>query len=252
MVHGINKIKEYFSDLSDSFVVIGGTACDLLMAGEGVEFRTTKDIDIVFLFHKPSREFGDRFIRFLNDGQYNNCERSDGKPVYYRFKDPSELTFPSIIELFSGDTSIEIKDKVRRFRKISFTSMVSLSAILVDSNYYELIQNGVIIVQGIPVLARQYLILFKIKAFLDLSERKENGEQVDSKDIKKHRNDIFRLSQYLSEMDIVPVKPDIEDDVRKFIKAVETDPSINLKAIGSEISKEGLLNILRTIYKINN
>ena len=37
------------------------------------------------------------------------------------------------------------------------------------------------------------IILFKIKAWLDLSERRENGEHIDSKNIKKHKNDIMRI-----------------------------------------------------------
>ena len=38
------------------------------------------------------------------------------------------------------------------------------------------------------------LIPFKAKAWLDLKERKLNGDQVDSKNIKKHKNDVFRLA----------------------------------------------------------
>ena len=38
-----------------------------------------------------------------------------------------------------------------------------------------------------------HIILFKIKAWLDLSERRENGEHIDSKNIKKHKNDIMRI-----------------------------------------------------------
>ena len=38
------------------------------------------------------------------------------------------------------------------------------------------------------------LIPFKAKVWLDLKERKLNGDQVDSKNIKKHKNDVFRLA----------------------------------------------------------
>lgn len=33
-----------------------------------------------------------------------------------------------------------------------------------------------------------------MKAWLDLSERKAAGEDIDSKNIKKHKNDVFRLA----------------------------------------------------------
>ena len=40
-------------------------------------------------------------------------------------------------------------------------------------------------VDGIPVLSPTCLIPFKAKAWLDLKERKLNGEQVDSKKYKE-------------------------------------------------------------------
>lgn len=68
----------------------------------------------------------------------------------------------------------------------------SLSAILLNEAYYELLKTGQIVVDGIPVLSPICLIPFKAKAWLELRERKSNGGQVDSKNIKKHKNDIFR------------------------------------------------------------
>ena len=37
----------------------------------------------------------------------------------------------------------------------------------------------------------------KAKAWLDLTERKNAGENVDSKNIRKHKNDVFRLTALL-------------------------------------------------------
>ena len=42
------------------------------------------------------------------------------------------------------------------------------------------------------------LIPFKAKAWLGLKERKLNGDQVDSKNIKKHKNDVCRLAQLIT------------------------------------------------------
>ena len=42
-----------------------------------------------------------------------------------------------------------------------------------------------------------YLIPFKAKAWMDLTDRKEAGEHVDSKNIKKHKNDVFRLTELI-------------------------------------------------------
>lgn len=43
-----------------------------------------------------------------------------------------------------------------------------------------------------PVI-EPFLVLFKAKAWLDLNQKLEAGEHVDSRDIKKHRNDVLRI-----------------------------------------------------------
>ncbi|WP_458009610.1 hypothetical protein [Jutongia sp. SJQ-6] len=43
--------------------------------------------------------------------------------------------------------------------------------------YYELLKTGQMMVDGIPVLSPTCLIPFKAKAWLDLKERKLNGER---------------------------------------------------------------------------
>ena len=63
----------------------------------------------------------------------------------------------------------------------------SLSAILLNEAYYELLKTGRMMIDGIPVLNPTCLIPFKAKAWLDLKRRKSNGEPVDSKNVKKHR-----------------------------------------------------------------
>lgn len=70
----------------------------------------------------------------------------------------------------------------------------SLSAILLNNDYYNVLLAGKAVVWELSVLRPEYLLLFKVKAYLDLSERKEKGENVDSRDIKKHKNDILRIA----------------------------------------------------------
>ena len=45
MVTGFTKFKEWFQGFENQYVVIGGTACDLIMENEEVPFRGTKDLD---------------------------------------------------------------------------------------------------------------------------------------------------------------------------------------------------------------
>ena len=70
----------------------------------------------------------------------------------------------------------------------------SLSAILLNEDYYRVLLDGKVVVRDLSVLRPEYLILFKSKAYLDLTSRKEQGENVDSRDIKKHKNDVLRIT----------------------------------------------------------
>ena len=45
MVNGFTKFKEKFQSFENQYVIIGGTACDLIMENEELPFRATKDID---------------------------------------------------------------------------------------------------------------------------------------------------------------------------------------------------------------
>ena len=73
----------------------------------------------------------------------------------------------------------------------------SLSASLLDDDYYEFLKRGKVTVDGVTVLDAAYLIPFKAKAWMDLTDRKTAGEYVDSKNIKKHKNDVFRLTELI-------------------------------------------------------
>ena len=49
MVRGIDSFRDWFQGYEDQYAIIGGTACDLLMTDEGLDFRATKDIDLVLI-----------------------------------------------------------------------------------------------------------------------------------------------------------------------------------------------------------
>ena len=66
------------------------------------------------------------------------------------------------------------------------------------------------------------MIPLKAKAWLDLTERKSKGGQVDSKNIRKHKNDIITLSDLLSQ-EIRMILPDsIAGDMEKFLAGVDS------------------------------
>ncbi len=47
MVRGLDKFKEYFKQYADSYILIGGAACSVVMEESGFDFRVTKDLDLV-------------------------------------------------------------------------------------------------------------------------------------------------------------------------------------------------------------
>ncbi|MBS5111589.1 MAG: hypothetical protein KHZ15_02750 [Coprobacillus cateniformis] len=55
------KFKEYFSGYENQYVIIGGTACELIMVNEELDFRGTKDLDIVIIIESLTKEFGEVF-----------------------------------------------------------------------------------------------------------------------------------------------------------------------------------------------
>ena len=109
-----------------------------------------------------------------------------------------EILF-NMIEIFSKNPDfIILEDDAVLTPLLIDDEISSLSAILLNEAYYELLKTGQKRVDGIPVLSPTCLIPFKAKAWLGLKERKLNGDQVDSKNIKKHKNDVCRLAQLIT------------------------------------------------------
>ena len=79
MVNGFTKFKDKFQGFADQYVVIGGTACDLLMEHENMDFRATKDIDIVLIVEAISKEFGKVFWEYIKEAGYEHKNKSDSQ-----------------------------------------------------------------------------------------------------------------------------------------------------------------------------
>jgi len=222
MVRGIDSFRDWFLGYESSYVVIGGTACDLLLGEVGEEFRVTKDIDMVLIVDVLNAEVGSRIWEYVKEAGYEQRLKSSGAPEYYRFINPKSPVYPAMIELFSRRldgitlppdatlTPLPIDDEVS-----------SLSAILLDEEYYEFLRTGATISGGISVLSVSHLIPLKAKAWLNLTDRKAKGDQVQSRHIRKHKNDIIRLSALLSP-DVKIVLPTIiAKDMAMFLSEVD-------------------------------
>ena len=125
----------------------------------------------------------------------------------------------------------------------------SLSAILLDDDYYQFVLSGKTSSEGVQLIPPEYLIPLKAKAYLDLSARKDAGEQIDSKDIRKHKNDVFRLSQVLTPESSVTVCKSIAEYQQQFLERMLQDPP-DLKSLKIKSSLDVLLSRLRDTYHL--
>lgn len=123
----------------------------------------------------------------------------------------------------------------------------SLSAILLNDDYYRFLLNGRTVSDDVSILDAEHIIPFKMKAWLDLKNKKREGIHVDSHDIKKHCLDVFRLSQLVSASSKILVSASIQLDIDAFIGQM-SEEEIHLVDLGIRESKEEILSILQQIY----
>ena len=253
MVNGFIKFKERFQGFENQYVIIGGTACNLIMENEELPFRATKDIDIVLIIESITAEFGRQFWEYIKEAGYEHLNKSTGNAQFYRFTSPKNKEYPYMIEIFSRKPDFIILEDDAVFTPLPVDEEISsLSAILLNEEYYELLKTGQMMVDSIPVLSPTCLIPFKAKAWLDLKERKLNGEKVDSKNIRKHKNDVFRLAQLITASTRQILSPEIAEDMKRFL--LETaDEAVDLKALGVRgTDKKKLVDILYQCYNLTD
>lgn len=254
MVKGLELFKEHFKGHEDCFVLIGGTACDLAMDAAGETFRLTKDLDIVLCVEHLTPDFVRAFWEFVKAGRYDNRQKSTGRRLFYRFFEPAVGTYPYMLELFSRlPDSLKFKGMGRLTPIPMDGKASSLSAILLDDEYYKFLQDGKTVVDGLPVVRAEYLLPLKARAWLDLDRRKKEGEQIDSDDIRKHRNDVFKLFLILEPGNIPSLSGQVADDLGAFTHAM-LDERLNLKSLGYSKGRkqDELIEVISKSYGISS
>ena len=132
---GLDKFKEAFAGFSDNYVIIGGTACDIVMTGTVVRPRATHDIDMIVVVENMTPEFGSKFWEFIKEADYRPERRKTeaGEPQkyeLYRFLDGKE-GYPEMIELLSRHPDVLGEPK----KDASFTEQVV-------SDFHRILFNG--------------------------------------------------------------------------------------------------------------
>jgi hypothetical protein len=239
MVKGLQRFVDHFKGFADSYVLIGGAACDIWLTDRGLTFRATKDIDLVLVVEALRPAFFTCFWEFIRGGRYKSHQQSAVRPVFYRFQDPMTAEYPYMIELLSR-TGLELPADARITPIPAGDDISSLSAILLDDTYYRFVVQSRTMVNGVPILPAQCLIPLKARAWLDLTVRKERGDvTIKSDDIKKHRYDVFRLYLSIAPADRFELPPSILADLGSFLDRLPRD-SADWSSIREAVGRSAL------------
>lgn len=246
MVSGLETFRKWFEGHSTRYVIIGGTACNLIFAEYGAPERATHDIDMVIVAEAFDRDFYNRFIEFIRAGGYQHRNKAE-KYELYRFESPQDRSFPPKIELLSKrpENLAGIETELGRFKTIDASG--SLSAILLDDEYYDLLSNGIEVLGGFPVLSLEYLPVFKIHAWANLSNDKAAGKPVHSDEINKHRRDVLRLCSLFEPGKHVALPKSIKAEVERFISARPWDDNM-MRNLKLEATADEMAELIRSVY----
>lgn len=215
--------------------------------------RATKDLDLVLVVEALTPDFGLRLWDFIKAANYGH--RSQGgnefKHEYYRFTNPQDKTYPKQIELFARYTGILNLPQDAHIEPISVgEDLSSLSVILMDDNYYAFTIEHSRNIDDIHVASPEALICLKAKAYTEMLDRKAEGKLVDSRDIEKHKKDIFRLIAMLPQDSHFTLPEKMKNDMNDFYQRVGelSNPDFFKNAGLRGLNAERLLELINTAF----
>lgn len=226
-MEGLDKFREAFGAFSDNYVIIGGTACEIVMAGTVVRPRATHDIDMIVIVERMTPAFAERFWQFIREGRYHPERRrpTEGEVLKYElYRFVSGLPgYPGMIELLSrhpdmlGEPGGFIIEPIPVGEGIS-----SLSAIIMDDDYYRFTIKHSILTDGLRHADSAALIALKARAYLNLLHEKAEGRHVNTRNIRKHRADILK-NALIMEDGTIPAPESVRTCVKEFVATIRTD-----------------------------
>lgn len=255
MVVGIDIFAEHFKAHTEQYLLIGGGACDRHFKKMGLDFRRTKDLDIILIVEALSKDFVMHFWDFIKMGEYSIAETGN-KKQFYRFINPQAKGYPKIIELFSRKPdSIAVPEGFHLTDIPTDEEASSLSAILLDEVYYKFTLTNTTNADGLHHANDIALIALKAKAFLNNKKRRENGQHVQEDDIEKHKKDVIRLVVTLDGSLKVQAPELIKSDIQDYVNILKMQhPDINqlLKNLGiNNISLDQILERLTHTFQLH-
>ena len=99
----------------------------------------------------------------------------------------------------------------------------SLSAIILDDDYYNFTIEHSHITDGIRHADSAALIALKARAYLNLQQDKADGKHVNTKDIKKHRSDVLKNVVLIAPDEEIPAPASIVECIKGFVAAIRNN-----------------------------
>lgn len=251
MVIGLEAFSEHFKEYKDSYIIIGGTACDIIIEEAGFTPRATKDIDIILIVEALSTDFVTKFWEFIKLGGYTIKQKNEEKRNCYRFAGPTNPDFPKQLELFSRKPDAIDANEGAHLTPIPVEEgLSSLSAILLNEDYYQYTISNSNYVDGVHHALPNTIICLKAFAFLSNTQRKLEGQEVRSDDITKHKHDVFRMVFMLYENDIFELPEAIKTDLQTFADAIKNDLPDPAIFAGNNFGNQDMQEIFNRFIKI--
>ncbi len=252
MVEGLDLFTEHFADHTEHYVLIGGTACERHFTQRDLPFRVTKDLDIILVIEALNNAFVKHFYEFVRNGEYELAE-VDNKKTFYRFIEPKAKGYPYMLELFSRNPEvlsappedIHITD-IQTGEDVS-----SLSAILMNDDYYNLTMQHSQLVDGLRVASEPCLVILKTRAFFGNQELKAKGVEIQDEKIFKHKKDVFRLLAVINPGFRLLVPDSIRPDIENFIAMMEDENEEiqnSLKGLKIKAATADLIKVMRNVF----
>lgn len=256
MVRGLELFKKHFDQFADNYIIIGGTACLLIIEEAGFTPRATKDIDMILIVEALGADFVEHFWSFIEKGKYQLKQKCENDRKYFRFINPENKEFPYQVELFSRNPDLTDLDKDAHLTPIPVDDdLTSLSAILLDDAYYHFLKAHSTIDSGLRRANTEALISLKAKAYLDIANRIKAGSRGENKKLRKHLGDVFRLAVMLNEEDIYELPGSIKANMQEFsnsIKDVLPDKAIFREMGFGNIDPEEVYHQIVNSFKLES
>ncbi len=255
-MEGLEKFREAFAEFSDNYVVIGGTACDIVMTGTVVRPRATHDIDMIVIAENITKAFGERLWRFIQEAGYRPEKRKtiEGEPPkyeLYRFLD-GKIGYPKMIELLSRHPNVLGEPKGFVIEPLPLGDDTSnMSSIIMDDDFYHFAIEHSRLTGGIRHADPIALVALKTKAYLNLVADKQEGKHVNSKDIRKHRSDVLKNVVIIEEASI-EAPASIVGCVNDFVSSIQGNWDELADSLASSLGqdKEFVAELLSQLNKL--